>query len=556
MTKKIFRSICLVALLVFFSSLVLIMGVLYDYFSDVLLHQLKVQTNLISQGVSNEGIRYFDGLYEEHYRITWMDASGKILYDSQSDSAAMENHLEREEIRQALAEGYGESDRYSATLMERSFYSAKRLDDGSILRLGTTHGTIFILLLGMSQPIFLVFAIAIILSVVLAARLSGKIVKPFNTLDLDNPLDTKHYEELSPLLRRIASQQGQLKRKEAQLQQTQEELHAVISNMKEGIILLSADGKILSINPAAAALLENTDFTAGEPLSASCQNDMLLQVADSALLGTPQERTVAFASRHYQITASPVLSEGNVSGAALLLLDITEKEKAEQMRREFTANVSHELKTPLHAILGYAELLKNNMVKNADICPFADKIYTEAQRMAKLVEDIINLSHLDEGAGDMQFEPLDLCAVATSAVRSLSSEADEADVTVALFGDPAVINGIPQLLSGIVCNLCDNAIKYNRSGGSVFVSIQDQPDKAILTVRDTGIGIPPEHQEHIFERFYRVDKSHSKQLGGTGLGLSIVKHAAMIHHAQIHLHSVSEEGTVVTIVFPKTVPSH
>ena len=262
MTKKIFRSICLVALLVFFSSLVLIMGVLYDYFSDVLLHQLKVQTNLISQGVTNEGIRYFDGLYEEHYRITWMDASGKILYDSQSDSAAMENHLEREEIRQALAEGYGESDRYSATLMERSFYSAKRLDDGSILRLGTTHGTIFILLLGMSQPIFLVFAIAIILSVVLAARLSGKIVKPFNTLDLDNPLDTKHYEELSPLLRRIASQQGQLKRKEAQLQQTQEELHAVISNMKEGIILLSADGKILSINPAAAALLENTDFTA------------------------------------------------------------------------------------------------------------------------------------------------------------------------------------------------------------------------------------------------------------------------------------------------------
>lgn len=566
MTKKIFRSTCLVALLVFFSSLVLIMGVLYDYFSDVLLHQLKMQTSLVSQGISTEGIRYFDGLDEEHYRITWMDASGRILYDSQSDSASMENHLEREEIRQALAEGYGESNRYSATLMERSFYSAKRLDDGSILRLGTTHGTIFILLLGMSQPIFLVFAIAIILSVVLAARLSSNIVKPFNTLDLDNPLDTAHYEELSPLLRRIASQQSQLKLKEAQLQQKQEELHAVISNMKEGMILLSADGTILSINPAAAALL-NTALDAdsfvkhpqaGTPLSASCNNRTLIHAADSALAGNPQEQKAVFDSRHYQITASPVLSEGTVSGAALLLLDITEKEKAEQMRREFTANVSHELKTPLHVISGYAELIKNNMVKEADICPFADKIYTEAQRMAKLVEDIMNLSRLDEGAGDMQFEPLDLYDAAASAVRSLSPEACDAGVTVELSGDAAVINGIPQLLSGIVYNLCDNAIKYNKQGGSVAVSIQDKPDQAVLTVRDTGIGILPEHQEHIFERFYRVDKSHSKQLGGTGLGLSIVKHAVMIHHAQIFLHSVLAEGTVVTIVFPKGIknPSH
>ncbi|MDE7312785.1 MAG: PAS domain-containing sensor histidine kinase [Eubacterium sp.] len=541
MTKKIFRSICLVAMIVFLSSVVLIMGVLYDYFSDLMLAQLKMQTNLISHGVSKEGIRFFDGLDDEHYRITWMDAAGTILYDSQSDYTAMENHLEREEIRQALEEGYGESDRYSATLMERSFYSARRLDDGSIVRLCTTHGTILILLLGMSQPVFLVFAIAVILSVVLAARLSGNIVKPFNTLDLDNPLDSEHYEELTPLLRRIGSQQSQLKLKEAQLQQKQEELHAVISNMKEGMILLSADGKILSINPAAAMLLNPSQQTPS----------VLIQAADSALLGNPQEQIVTLNNRHYQITASPVISEGAVSGAALLLLDVTEKEKAEQMRREFTANVSHELKTPLHAISGYAELLKNGMVKASDICPFAEKIYAEAQRMAKLVEDIINLSHLDEGAGDMQFEAQDLFAAAASAVRSLAPEADDAEVTVSLLGDAAVIPAVPQLLYGIVCNLCDNAIKYSRKGGSVFIQIQDEPGQASLIVRDTGIGIPPEHQEHIFERFYRVDKSHSKQLGGTGLGLSIVKHAAIIHHAKLTLHSVLDEGTTVTVVFPK-----
>lgn len=464
MTRKIFRSICFAALLVFASSLFFIMSVLYDYFSDVQLDQLKMQISLVSQGVANEGLRYFEGLDSGHYRITWMDADGTILYDSASDTAAMENHLEREEIQQALADGYGESDRYSATLMERSFYVAQRMEDGSVLRLCAVHGTILVLLLGMSQPIFLVFAIAIILSILLAARLSNNIVKPLNELDLDNPLAKEHYEELTPLLRRIGSQQNQIRHKETQLQQKQEELHAVLSN---------------------------------------------------------------------------------------LLFDITEKEKAEQLRREFTANVSHELKTPLHCISGYAELLKNQMVKEADICPFADKIYTEAQRMTKLVEDIMNLSHLDEGAADMDFESLDLYAVAESAVQSLAPEADDAGVMVTFSGHTARMQGIPQLLFGIVFNLCDNAVKYNHRGGNVWVEVQSKTDTVTLTVRDTGIGILQEHQEHIFERFYRVDKSHSKELGGTGLGLSIVKHAAKIHHAQIRLHSVPGEGTDIAIVFPK-----
>lgn len=564
MTKKIFHSICLVALLVFVSSIVLIMSVLYNYFSDIQFKQLKIQTNLISQSVTNEGIRYFDGLDFDSYRITWIRHDGEVLYDSSLNTSSsfshMENHLERTEIRQALADGFGQSDRYSATLMERSFYCAKRLDDGSVLRLSATHGTILILLLGMSQPIFLVFAISIILSVVLAARLSNNIVKPFNTLDLENPLETAPYEELSPLLLRISSQQNQLKLKETQLRQKQEELYAIISNMKEGMILLSSDGAILSINRAAVSFL-NTETTMKKDLSqkycigkklsdiSCCQT--LLHAADNVLCKNPQELTTPLRTGHYQITASPVFTDTTVYGAALLLLDITEKEKAEQMRREFTANVSHELKTPLHSISGYAELLKNDMVKKEDICPFADKIYTEAQRMAKLVEDIMNLSHLDEGAADMHLEPQDLYETASSAIRSLSREAADADVTVTLSGQTAIVNGIPQLLFGIIFNLCDNAIKYNKKGGSVFISILSDAETVSLTVRDTGIGIPPEHQEHIFERFYRVDKSHSKQLGGTGLGLSIVKHAVKIHHADIILQSVPENGTAIIVTFPK-----
>lgn len=563
MTKKIFRSICLVALLVFVSSIILIMGALYDYFSDLQMRQLKIQTNLISQSVSHEGLRYFDGLNPEPYRITWIRPDGTILYDSRSDTSSMENHLERTEIRQALTDGYGESDRYSATLMERSFYCAIRLEDGSVLRLCTTHGTIFILLLGMSQPIFLVFTLAVVLSVILAARISGNIVKPLNQLDLDRPLDTNHYEELSPLLLRISSQQNQLRLKEALIGQKQEELHAVISNMKEGMILLSKDQKIISINRAAIQLFDapdTEDSCLHTPLSektcigkrlsdiACCQT--LLHITEQALHGYSQEQTISFKNSRYQTTASPVASDASVFGAALFFFDITEKENAERLRREFTANVSHELKTPLHAISGYAELLTNNMVKKEDIRPFASKIYTEAQRMTKLVEDIINLSHLDEGTDDMQSEPLDLTAVAASAVQSLSEEAADMDVTVTLSGDPVIIDGIRQLIFGIIFNLCDNAIKYNKKGGSVRLEIRADRSSASLSILDTGIGIPPEHQAHIFERFYRVDKSRSRQLGGTGLGLSIVKHAANIHHADITLQSTPGRGTMITVIFP------
>jgi two-component system phosphate regulon sensor histidine kinase PhoR len=456
-TKRIFRSICIVAISVFLASVVLFMGVLYEYFSNVQRNQLKMQTELAAQGVADEGLAYFEGLNISNYRITWIDTDGTVIYDSKSDSTEMENHLQREEIKQALAEGIGESSRYSVTLMERSLYCAKRLNDGTVLRLSIAQNTILTLILGMAQPICMIFVIALILSLVLANRLSKKIVKPLNELNLDEPMKNEGYDELTPLLRRLESQQRQIRIQSLELEQRQKEF----------------------------------------------------------------------------------------------LLDVTEKEKSEQMRREFTANVSHELKTPLHTISGCAELLSNGMVKQEDITEFSTRIYTEAQRMIRLVEDIIRLSHLDEGATDLKREEVDLYALADDTIQILSQEADEAKIQMHLEGENAVVYGIPQLLQGIIYNLCDNAIKYNREGGSVTVSVKNEEHQVQLSVVDTGIGIPAEHQERIFERFYRVDKSHSKEIGGTGLGLSIVKHAARLHDASIKVHSVVDGGTTIVVSFPK-----
>lgn len=558
MTKRIFRSICLVAFAVFAASLVLIMGVLYSYFSNVQQNQLRMQTMLAAQGVSDEGIIYLEHLETRNFRITWVDEAGEVLYDSHSDSSQMENHLEREEIRDAFAKGYGESRRYSVTLLERSLYCARRLEDGTVIRLSVAQNTVLTLLLGMAQPICIVFLAAIILSVLLAVRLARQIVKPLNELNLNEPLSNREYDELSPLLRRIDSQQRQLKWQETELQKKQRELDTIVENMKEGMILLNQTGKIISINPSAAKLLNADRRCVGKDILTVSRDLELQEVLSRALGGEQTERTIGLGGGSYRLEASPVFSDSEsdsnlqaeVSGVAVLMIDVTEKERAEQMRREFTANVSHELKTPLHAISGYAELLQNGMVQREDLIPFAGKIYFEAQRMVQLVEDIISLSHLDEGADDMKQEEIDLYGLAKAVVLNLQPEAETAGIALGLSGESAVMRGIPQLLHSIVYNLCDNAIKYNRRGGKVDVIVRKEEASTLLLVRDTGIGIEPEHQERIFERFYRVDKSHSKQVGGTGLGLSIVKHAAQIHNARIELHSVKGEGTTVTVRFP------
>lgn len=551
MTKRIFRSVCIVAVVVLFASLALVMGVLYDYFSGSQENQLKTQTDLAAQGIEHEGSSYFDGFDSEELRITWIDKNGKVLFDNKTDASSMENHLEREEVRQAVENGYGKSSRYSETLTEKSLYSAKKLSDGSVLRLSVSQYSVLTLFLGMLRPVLIIALWAVVLALLLAYRLSKNIVTPLNKLNLDSPLSNKVYEELSPLLKRMDAQQRQLKHQSEELKRKREEFETATENMSEGLIILNEKGVILSINRAAAKMLGLSEDSVGKDIFSEKTSVNLKEPTQIALSGKNKEEVFALRDGNCQLLANPVSTDGKVTGAALLVLDVTEKERAEQMRREFTANVSHELKTPLQTISGYAELLANGMVADKDKTAFSEKIYAEAQRMIRLIEDIIKLSNLDEGAVELTRETVDLYVTAENTVRSLLPAAKKANVTLSLNGENAEIYGIPQLLTAIVYNLCDNAIKYNKDGGTVFVSVKNNAENIVLSVRDTGIGIPKEQQERIFERFYRVDKSHSKEVGGTGLGLSIVKHATKLHDAKITLESEVGKGTEITVIFPK-----
>ena len=551
MTKKIFRSICLVAMVVFAASLVLIMGVLYQYYSAAQVRQLRIETTLAANGVETGGLTYLENLDVGDCRLTWIASDGSVKFDNKASSSTMENHLERAEVQQALKEGVGESSRYSTTLTERQFYSARKLSDGSVIRLAESQLTWWSLTISMLQPILVVLLLAVGLSLYLASRLSKKIVQPLNELNLDDPDPRSVYEELAPLVTRLGSQQLQLKAQAAELAHRRDEFDAATRPMSEGILLLNDQGVILSINDAATRLLHISRYCVGKDLLLFNNSLSLQELLHVAGNGEHCQRIIQLGEADYQFSASPVLSNGKVSGIALMIFDITEREKAEQMRREFTANVSHELKTPLQSIYGSAELLTDGMVKEEDVPRFAGRILSESKRMIALVEDIIKLSRLDEGARDLPREETDLYTLARQTVQELTPVAQAADVTLELTGGPAALYGVPQLLSGIVFNLCDNAIKYNVPGGRVSVRVEDQETSIRLTVQDTGIGIPPDQQDRIFERFYRVDKSRSKEVGGTGLGLSIVKHAAKLHHATVDLHSVPDEGTTVIVTFPK-----
>lgn len=551
MTKRIFRSIFAVALLVFLASVILFLGMIYQYFSDVQHKQLKMQTELVAQGLENEGISYFDDLEVDGYRITWIGSDGTVLYDSSSDTSEMDNHLEREEVKEAIAEGYGESTRYSTTMMERLLYCAQLLPDGTVIRLSIVQSSVLMLIIGMAQPLAILVILAVGLSFFLASRLAKRIVNPLNNLDLDHPEFDDEYEEIQPLLQKISHQQKKIKSQKEQLHRKKQEFETVTSYMNEGIILLNKEGKILSVNQAAKRLFQITGLYLEKDIFTINHSIAFQNLIRNALQGTASEQKMHLGTGEYQLNSSPVFYHEEISGIVLLAFDITEKEKAEQMRREFTANVSHELKTPLQSISGYSELLKSNMVKPEDVPKFSENIYVEAQRLINLVEDIIKLSHLDEGAEGMQKEEVNLLEMAGEVVSSLQKKAKAEEVVMDVLGDSAVVVGIPQLLHSIVYNLCDNAIKYNQRGGSVTVQVKKKENSVQLSVSDTGIGIPQELQERIFERFYRVDKSHSKALGGTGLGLSIVKHAASLHHAQISVESIMEAGTTITVTFPE-----
>lgn len=550
MTKRIYKAICAAALGVFVVTMLLIMGVLYNYFSSVQQRQLRSQTALAVQGAEQLGMDYFDGLSDEDVRITWVAANGDVLYDSVSDSDVMENHLQREEIQSALATGFGESARYSSTMLKQYLYCAQKLSDGTVLRLSVSHNSVWVLLLGMLQPILIVIAVAAVLSFLLASRLSKRIVDPMNKLNLDEPLENEGYDELSPLLRRIYSQQQHLKEQQATLTRKQNELEAIVGHLEEGMILLDKSCKVITANQAALRLLDaRASNIAGLDLLMLSRNLALAEAVQEAMDGRSATRKTELHGKTIQIQAAAVGQQDEMSGVAVVLFDITQSEQAEQRRREFTANVSHELKTPLQSISGYSELLMRGMARQEDIQPFAQRIYGETQRLIQLVQDIINLSQLDEGSS-YQWQQANLFAIAAEVTGSLEHFAEEKQVRLTLEGSDTMLRGVPELLRGIVYNLTDNAIKYNHPGGSVTVTVSRQKDEAVLTVSDTGIGIPEGEQDRIFERFYRVDKSRSKEVGGTGLGLSIVKHAAFLHKAAIDVTSQLGAGTTIQVRFP------
>jgi len=551
MTKRIFYAICLTAISVLLAALVLVVGVLNSHFTRVQMDQLRAETALVAHALENEGGSYFQRLENTvDCRITWIGADGEVLYDNRSDSRSMETHLQREEVVNAFAQGYGESIRRSDTLMERYLYGAKLLSDGTVLRLAVSQNSIRALLLDMMQPIAVVMVIAVVLSLLIASQISRGIVKPLNELNLNAPLANREYEEILPLLHRLDLQQNQLRHQAGEFARQKREFDAVTRSLAEGMVLMSQDGTILSINPAAARLLDVTPNCAGANFAVANRNGEIGLLVKNALTGEKAEQTIALQGGTFLAVASPVKTQDKVTGAALLLLDVTEKRRSEALRREFAANVSHELKTPLHTISGYAELMQGGMVSAEDIPAFAGIIYKQARHMTRLVEDILHLSHLDEGGKDLQWGESDLYALAQQMVLSLSAAAELAEVALEVQGEPAVLRSVPQLLTGILFNLTDNAIKYNRPGGTVTLKVENTASGPRLTVSDTGIGIPAEDRERIFERFYRVDKSHSRALGGTGLGLSIVKHAALIHGAEIQLDSTVGKGTVVTVQFP------
>ena len=551
MSHKIFRSILLVAAAVLLASLLIIMSYLYEYFAGVQERQLGDELSLAAAGVENYGESYLQTVKPGDYRITWIAADGTVLYDTIRPDTPEENHAGREEVKRALETGEGRSTRYSTTLLEKTIYYARRLTDGSVLRMSISGATTGYLALGVVQPALLVFVLALILSSFLARRISNRIVEPLNHLDLDHPLDNAAaYAELSPLLRRIHEQRVENAVQLRALRQKTDEFNQTIGSMKEGLVLLDENERVLSINAAAKDVFGVTGDCAGQDfLTINRDPDMTHALGKARADGHAEIRR-ALRGRMYQFDISRIESSGASIGTVLLAFDITEREYAERNRREFTANVSHELKTPLQGIIGSAELIENGMVQPQDVPRFVEHIHSEASRMVTLIGDIIRLSQLDEG-DVMPREDVDVLAAAKEAVLNLSDEAAKRGITMTVDGTPAIVHGVRRLISEIAFNLCENAVKYNRDGGSVSVKVETEGENAVLTVQDTGIGIPDADQSRVFERFYRVDKSHSKASGGTGLGLSIVKHAVMYHHGKVELRSATGEGTCVRAVLPK-----
>lgn len=548
MVKKIFRSIIAVATVVLMASILIASSFLFDYFNKSQITQLKEELSLVAANVEKVGAEYLNNFDSSVFRVTLVSADGSVLYDSQAKAADMENHLDREEVAEALESGHGSSARYSSTLTERTFYEATLLQNGNVLRVSVSQITVGALILGMLPVICAIVLISAVVALVLSHKMANSIVKPLSALDLENPTENETYEELAPILTKINKQHKQITRQMRQLRQKSDEFEQITASMNEGLVLLDKNGTVLSINAAAKKLFGADESVVGCDFLTVDRSVDMSHAIEKALHGKHSEFREERGGSEYQFVINRTESDGKTVGVVILCFDVTEAASAERNRREFTANVSHELKTPLQSIIGSAELLENGLVRAEDTKRFVGNIKNEATRLVLLIDDIIRLSQLDEDS-EPATESVDLYEVANEVIEILNVSAAKRQVELSLTGEPCMMNGIRRYLYEIIYNLCDNAIRYNKDGGKVSVDLKNENGNIILSVSDTGIGIPPEHQSRIFERFYRVDKSHSKETGGTGLGLSIVKHAVSYHGGTIKLESATDKGTTITVIF-------
>ena len=548
MTGKILRISYLVAISALLASALLFFGVMYRDYEDGAFARLRAEAAAIAQGLDAAGSDYFDSFAPDD-RVTWIAASGTVLYDSAAPAQLLESHADREEIDHALQTGEAQTSRYSKTLLQRTFYYAKLLEGGTVLRVSCTQNSLPAMILMLLTPFLWVATLVLILCGVLSYRLARQITKPLNAINPDNPAPLPSYPELTPLFDKLREQNRTIGKQMNELQLRQREFTAITENMREGFLLVDCKMHVLSSNHSALEVLGRRELKPGCLLyDAECSQE-IFDAVDTALSGSHAELLLTIDETSWQVLANPVVASGQVAGAVVLFMDVTEREQRERLRREFSANVSHELKTPLTSISGFAELMKEGLVPPEKIPEFSGDIYKESLRLIGLVNDIIQLSRLDENSTQFQRAPVDLYDLCAQSIERLSPVAARQSVTLALTGEHAEIEGVEQLLKEMIYNLLDNAIKYNVPGGSVTASVRKSAGRTILSVADTGIGIPYAHQPRVFERFYRVDKSHSKEVGGTGLGLSIVRHAAQYHGARLELKSQPGKGTTITVTF-------
>lgn len=548
MKDKIFKASFLTSMLVLAISILMIFSILSDYFEAQIFSELESETQYISYGIKDGEADFLKSFEKENKRITIISPSGEVLADTKADAESLENHYERKEVKDAIENGYGKSERYSDTLTEKTLYFAKKLDNGNILRVSTTQNSVWVVLLGLLQPIILIIAISLGISLFLSYRVSNAVIKPINEIDLENPETADAYEELTPFLKKISVQNKTIKEQVKEAEKSREEFRLICENMNEGFLVIDKNAKVLSYNSAVLRLLD-ADKSLDDNVFVFNRTRSFREVTQKALSGERAESTEKSGEKTYSIIANPVYQSKKVIGAVIVIIDITESAEREKLRREFTSNVSHELKTPLTSISGFAEMMKTGGTPDKTVVDFSTSIYDEAQRLISLVSDIMKISELDEGGASFDMEKVNLYSLVNEVCDRLKPIANKQNITLGIIGDEAYVMGNRKILDEMIYNLCDNAIKYNKPSGMVDIIVTTYQNSVKLTVRDTGIGIPKAEQSRVFERFYCVDKSRSKQIGGTGLGLAIVKHGAMYHNAKVSLESTEGKGTSVTLEF-------